>query len=128
MLENIILTTGIYDLIKDHIRRKKATKEEEEILITELKKAQQVLRKDLPADIVTVNRRVKLMDHSSQQEFDYHFVGPKKEKNKKGKHSILSTIGLATVGRKKGDIITWPFGEGKKTFEILNVEEITQSD
>ena len=47
MSTNIILTTGTYDLIKDHIRRKKVNKEQEEILTNELKYAQQVLRKDL---------------------------------------------------------------------------------
>ena len=51
MSANVILTTGIYDLIKDHVRRKKVTIEQEEILLAELKKASQVLRKDLPEDI-----------------------------------------------------------------------------
>ena len=33
MSQNIILTTGTYDLIKDHIRRKKVTPQEEELLL-----------------------------------------------------------------------------------------------
>ena len=36
--QEILLTTGVYDLIKDHIRRKKATLEEEEVLLKQLKK------------------------------------------------------------------------------------------
>lgn len=124
MSENIILTTGIYDLIKDHIRRKKVTKEEEELLISELKNAKQVLRKDLPADVVTINQRIKLLDHSNKQEVEYHFVAPEKERQKKGKYSILSSTALATVGRKTGDIITWPFNDGEKKIEILTVENL----
>lgn len=124
MSENIILTTGIYDLIKDHIRRKKVTKQEEEILTSELKNAKQVLRKDLPDDVVTVNRRVRLKDHSTQEETEYHFVSPLKEKPKKGKQSILSSTALAIVGRKTGDVITWPFNEGEKKIEILKVEHL----
>ena len=31
--QEIVLTTGIYDLIKDHIRRKKASAEEEDVLL-----------------------------------------------------------------------------------------------
>lgn len=122
MSENIILTTGIYDLIKDHVRRKKVTKQEEELLISELKNAKQVLRKELPTNIVTVNRWVKILDHTTKQESEFLFVSPMKEKLKKGKHSILSNTALAIVGRKTGDIITWPFQEGPKKIEILKVE------
>ena len=45
-----------------------------------------------------------------------------KEKVKKGKYSILSPMALATVGNKVGDVITWPFKDGDKKIEILNVE------
>lgn len=38
MSEQIIVTTGIYDMIKDHVRRKKVTKQEEALLLEELKK------------------------------------------------------------------------------------------
>jgi regulator of nucleoside diphosphate kinase len=68
MSENVILTTGIYDLIKDHVRRKKVTQQEEALLLMELKEAQQVLRRDLPENVVTVNRRVKIKDHTKNKE------------------------------------------------------------
>lgn len=42
MTKNIIVTTGIYDVIKDHIRRKKVTQAEEDRLAEELKNAVQV--------------------------------------------------------------------------------------
>ena len=54
-MSNIILTTGTYDLIKDHLRRKRVSIQEEEILTNELRTAQQVLRRELPADVVCVN-------------------------------------------------------------------------
>ena len=60
MSKNIVVTTGIYDMIKDHVRRKKVTREEEDLLLLELKHAKQVLRRELPDDVVTVNRRVKI--------------------------------------------------------------------
>jgi regulator of nucleoside diphosphate kinase len=76
----IILTTGIYDLVKDHIRRKKATPLEEEILKLQLKKAMQVPRKDLPSNVVTVETRVTIKDHTSEQTETYVFVAPDKAK------------------------------------------------
>lgn len=122
MSESVILTTGIYDMIKDHIRRKKVTKEEEELLVLELKHATQVLRKDLPDDVVTVNRRVKIMDHTTNKEQEYMFVPTTKTNPKKGKVSILCDVAVATIGRKTGDIIDWPFKEGERKIEILKVE------
>ena len=59
MSENIILTTGIYDAIKEHLRRRKVSIEEEKRLQTELKgrkrqpnvwRQQQLARSDLVSD------------------------------------------------------------------------------
>lgn len=124
MSENVILTTGIYDMIKDHVRRKKVTKQEEELLLLELKNAKQLLRRDLPEDIVTVNRRVKIKDHTENKEKEYMFVPTSKANNKKGKSSILCDVAVATVGRQVGDIINWPFKDGERKLEILRVENL----
>ncbi|MET3732472.1 GreA/GreB family elongation factor [Moheibacter stercoris] len=122
MEKNIIVTTGIYDLIKEQIRRKQVSKEQEERLNHELKHAQQVLRRDLPNDIVTVNRRVTIKDLQTQTESTYNFVSTGKERRKKGKYSIMSEMGIATVGYKQGETISWPFDEGTKEIQILKVE------
>lgn len=124
MSQNIILTTGIYDLIKDHIRRKKVTVQEEELLFNELKKASQVLRRDLPEDIVSVNRKVTFKNHTNNEEKTVMFVGPAKSKPSKNKLSILSDEGIAMVGYKVGNIIEWPSKKGDLKLEILKVEEI----
>lgn len=124
MSKNIVVTTGIYDMIKDHVRRKKVTREEEDLLLLELKHAKQVLRRELPDDVVTVNRRVKIKDHTDNKEKEYMFVATTKTNNKKGKLSILCDVAVATIGRQVGDIIHWPFKDGERTLEILKVENI----
>ena len=124
MSENIILTTGIYDLIKDHVRRKKVTIEEENLLLEELKHASQVLRKDLPEDIVTVNASVTYKEHNADVEKTVTFVGPKNSKPSKNKISILSDEGLAMVGYKTGDLVEWPAKKGNLKLEIIKVEHI----
>lgn len=83
MTKNIIVTTGIYDVIKDHIRRKKVTQAEEDRLAEELKNAVQVRRKELPEETVTVNRKVTILDHSTNQEKEYIFVPTTRVKLKK---------------------------------------------
>lgn len=122
MSENIIVTTGIYDAIKDQLRRKKVTAAEEILLQNQLRNAKQVLRRDLPENIVTVNRRVTIKDYTTQEEHEYIFVPSTKAKPKKNKFSILSDIALATVGCSIGTVIKWPFREGEKTIEITNVQ------
>ena len=121
MSENIVLTTGIYDLIKEHLRRRQTTLQEEQVLLEQLKTAKQVLRKELPEDVVTINCEINVKDVATKEEQKYLLVDDKKEKINKGKYSILSPIGLATVGNKIGDVISWPFAEGEKQIEILGV-------
>jgi regulator of nucleoside diphosphate kinase len=105
MSQNIILTTGIYDLIKDHIKSKKVTPSEEEILKLQLKNAKQLTRKNLPDDIVDIDKRVTVKNLDSDLEETYVFVAPDKAKKRNKTESILTTIGLALVGWKEGDVI-----------------------
>lgn len=127
MSEQIILTTGIYDAIKDHVRRKKVTAEEEIRILAELRGAKQVRRKELPEDVVTVDRKVRIKDHTQNKEQEYIFVGIAEAKPKRNKHSILSEMALATVGYKVGDVIEWPFEGGERKIEILKVEPWSQN-
>src|SRR5690606_1402195 len=124
MSENIILTTGIYDLIKEHVRRKKVTIEEENILIEELKNASQVLRKELPEGVVTVNSIVTYKNHTTNEEKTVTFVVTKNSRPSINNISILSDEGIAMVGYNIGDTIEWPSKKGNLKLEILNVELI----
>ena len=122
MTQEIILTTGIYDLIKDLIRRKKLTLQEEERLIVQLKNAKQVVRKSLPLDVVTVDVKVTVKNLIEKKDVVYTFVAPAKAKRRNNTESIIGSMGLALVGCKTGDIVKWHFGEEEKEFEITNVE------
>ncbi len=128
MSNQIVLTTGIYDVVKDYVRRKRVSINEENRLIEELRDAKQVLRRDLPEDVVTVERKVTIKDHTLNEEQEYIFVPTSiKPKPRKNKYSILSDMALATVGYKVGDIINWPFKEGERKIEILKVEPWIQN-
>lgn len=122
MSDHIIVTTGIYNAIKDTLRRKKVSQKEEQRLAEELKKAKQVLRRNLPSDVVTVNRKVTIKDHTLNFEKEYIFVSSNRAKPKINKHSILSEIALAVVGYKEGDLIVWPFKDGERKIEVIKVE------
>lgn len=123
-MKNVILTTGVYDLIKDHIRRKKVNKEQEEFLINELKSATQIVRREVPENVVVINSKLKVLDQDTNQELEVTLVGPSKVKVSKNRLSILSDIGLATVGRKVGEIISWPTEQAIKQYKILAVQAL----
>lgn len=124
MSENIILTTGLYDLLKEHVRRRRVTKEEEKLIMEELKTANQVLRKELPEDVVSVNKIVTYMDHTKGEVKTITLVATNRSKPSKNRFSILSDEGVAMLGRRTGDTIVWPSKKGELKIEIIKVEVI----
>ncbi len=121
----IVLTTGIYDLLKDLIRKKKLNKSNEEKLEIELRNSKQVLNRDLPADVVTVNTLVVVKDLETSEETEQRFVSPQRARRKNGTTSILSAIGVATLGYATKAIIKWELPEGVKTYQILRVDKLS---
>ena len=101
-VDSIILSTGIYDLLKEQIRRRKLSKFNEAKLERELRSAKQVLRRDLPADVVTADTRVTVKDLESGAETTYKLVGPTKARRKNETMSILSPIAVAMLGYAAG--------------------------
>jgi regulator of nucleoside diphosphate kinase len=119
---SIILTTGMFDLLKDQIRRKKLSNINEANLIEQLKNAKQVLRKDLPDNVVDINRKVRLADVETGETYTYSFVAPEKAKPKHQTASILSPIGLALIGYAEGTELSWEMDNGIRQYRI---EEVT---
>lgn len=117
----VILTTGIYDLLKDHIRRRKLSRANEIALEAQLKKAKQVLRKDLPLNVVTVGTLVTVKDLETGQEQEYKFVGPDTARKKNNTVSILSAMGIAMIGYPEGAIIEWEFNGRIEKNQITKV-------
>lgn len=124
MTTSIVLSTGIFDLLKDHIRRRKLSPYNQEKLIQELKNAKQILNKEIPADVVTVNTQVRVKELETGEEFTYLIVPPAKAKNKNKTISILSPIGVAMVGYNQGAELSWEMPEGVKKFRIEEVSRL----
>jgi regulator of nucleoside diphosphate kinase len=125
MSQEIILTTGIYDLIKDHVRRKKVSAAAETLVLAKLKGAKQITRKNLPQEVISIDTRVTIKNHTSQEEEVHSFVAPDKAKQKNKTQSILTDMGLAVVGNKEGDVIEWPLQDSTLKLEIIKVEALS---
>jgi regulator of nucleoside diphosphate kinase len=120
----MILTTGLYDLLKDQIRRKKLSREAKDALEAELKRASQVLRKDLPDNIVTTDTVVSVKELDSGGQFDCKLVAPGKARRKNRTLSILSPIGIAMLGYAEGTVVQCDYPEGMRKYQILKVSRM----
>ncbi len=112
----------MFDLLKDQIRRKKLSPHNELKIAEQLKTAKQVLRKDLPSNIVDIDRNVRMADVESGETYTYRFVAPDKAKQKNKTLSILSPIGLALIGYAEGTILSW---EVEHSIRQLRIEEVS---
>lgn len=123
-IKPITLSTGLYDLLKDHLRKHKLSKYNEEKLALELRSAQQLLNKELPSNVVTVNKKVRVKLLHTGEEQVYNFVGTTKAKRKNNTTSILTPIGIATIGHTEGTELDWEMPEGVVTIKIEEVSDL----
>jgi len=120
----IVLTTGMYDLLKEQLRTRKLSRYNEDKLILELKSARQVLSRELPENIVTVDKKVRVKDLNSGEELSFKLVAPAKAKRKHNTDSILSPIGIAMLGYEQGAELKWEMGGQIKEYRIEEVSKL----
>lgn len=119
----IILTTGMFDLLKEQIRRKRLSHFNELKLTEQLRNSEQVLRKDLPGHVVDVNKTVKVRELVTGETWVYNFVPHDKVKRKHQTLSILSQMGIALLGFTKGAITEWETAEGIRKYQIEEISD-----
>lgn len=123
--EQLILTKIDYDIImsclKKGLNRNSFNRKDSEELETEIKKARLVKSEELPTDAVRLNSTVTIKDEKDAKIIQVIVVTPDKANIKQKKISIMSPIGRALIGFRKGQKIKWEVPAGKKTFTILDV-------
>lgn len=125
---SITISRGMFDLLKDQIRRRKLSPYNAAKLDLELKTAIQVLRRDIPTNVVAINSVVTVKEQESGAETQYTLVAPQMARNKNKTTSITSDIGVALVGYKEGDMVKWEVSEGVlKTFTIVSVTRLVNT-
>src|SRR5947199_3824246 len=77
------------------------------MLKQELARAEIVASEDIPADIVTMNSRVRVKDLDSGRQSIYLLVFPRDADVAQGRISVLAPIGTAIIGYRAGDVIEW---------------------
>ena len=87
----------------------------------ELKNAVVVVPKDIPADVITMHSKFKIKHLDTNEESTYTLVFPFDADLEQHKLSILAPIGVAVIGYKLGDEISWEVPSGKRR---IRIEEI----
>jgi len=92
-----------------------------EELDDELRRAKVVAPTSIPADIVTMNSKIRLTDLDSGKEVTYQLVFPGDADAGQNKISILAPIGTALIGFKVGDTVEWGAPAGVKRMKIEEI-------
>lgn len=87
----------------------------------ELNRAIVVPSKDIPADVITMNSRVHLLDLETKEEMRYTLVFPDEADFTEGKISVLAPIGTAMLGYRAGDTFRWQVPAGVRRIKIQSI-------
>lgn len=90
-------------------------------LLKQFKVAQMLSQETISGDVITMNSRVLVKDLVSGREAEITITYPHDAGNREGKVSIFSPIGVALLGRKVGDNISWRVPNGIGRFEIQKI-------
>jgi regulator of nucleoside diphosphate kinase len=90
-------------------------------LAAELRRAETVSAKDIPANVVTMNSRVVLRDLGSGEQKTYTLVFPRNANVDTGAISVLAPVGTAILGYAAGDEVEWRVPSGTRRFRIEEV-------
>ena len=90
-------------------------------LDVELSRAQVVAPTEVPADVVTMNSKVSLVDLDTNEEMVVTLVFPQDADVAESKVSVLAPVGTAMLGYRVGDTFSWPVPDGVRR---LRVEKI----
>src|SRR6476469_7627022 len=107
----LVITQNDYETIMMNLKssniKNTFDRHDAEELEAELKKATLVNNDDLPHDVVRLNSRVTIKDEKENKILELMVVTPEKADIKQRKISILSPIGTALIGYKKGKQVSW---------------------
>jgi regulator of nucleoside diphosphate kinase len=90
-------------------------------LVESLGRAKLLTQKDIAKTVITMNSRVKLKDLRSRREVEITITYPPDAEPSERRVSVLSEIGLALLGRKENDIVSWKIPNGVGQFQVDKV-------
>jgi regulator of nucleoside diphosphate kinase len=118
-LNTVVLSEQDYRLMKRFVAQAPAG--EGLALEHELERAVIVHKYAFPAHTVALNSNVRIEELSSNKTFDLTIVAPALANATEKRISVLSPLGTALIGFRKGEEVEWKMPGGKRKFRILDV-------
>ena len=124
MRENIIVTVSDYDrlmglpglgLVKHRMS------DDLQKLYHNLNDAKKLSPQRIAGSVITMNSTVLLREVNSGRESEITVTYPKDANPLQRKVSVLSPIGVALLGRKENDVVSWRVPSGMGMFQIVKV-------
>jgi len=94
-----------------------------QMLEKEIEKATIVPGHQLPADVVTMCSRVRIVDMRTGEQLVYQIVYPHEANYAEKRISVLAPIGVALLGYPAGTEIEWQVPSGTRRLRIEAVEQ-----
>ena len=91
-------------------------------LAAELERARIADTDDVPADVITIHTRVRVLDLVSGERRDLMLVLPRESDASAGRISVLAPLGTALLGYRVGDEIEWLMPGGLRRMRIESVQ------
>lgn len=76
-----------------------------------------------PSDRVVFGCTVRMVDLATDAEVLYQVVGDLESDVRQGRISYTSPLGKALIGKSEGDEVVFDAPNGRRTFEILGIEQ-----
>ena len=122
----LILAKEDFEIIMSYIKRRVSpvtfNRQDIQELEMEVKKAELVDKAHLPGDVIRLNSIVTIKEEERNKLMELTLVIPEKANIKQRLVSIMSPIGTALIGFRKGQRVKWQVPAGKKTFTIMDVK------
>lgn len=90
-------------------------------LSTRLGAAKLLSPDEIKKSVITMNSRVRLKDLRSGSEAEITITYPRDANPRERRVSILSEIGLALLGKRENDVVSWRTPKGEGSFRIERV-------
>ncbi|MBL7711091.1 MAG: GreA/GreB family elongation factor [Chitinophagaceae bacterium] len=120
-LNPVVLTEEDYRLLKPYAGSSLPGSAEEMSLAYELSRAVIVAKDAFPKHGIRLNSRVSVLDMDTQKVLEFTIVMPEHAAISQQKISVLTPMGAALIGFRKGEEVQWKVPAGLKRFRILDV-------
>lgn len=94
-----------------------------QVLKSELERARVVVLEETPADVVTMNSQIGVLDLETGEQSDYTLVFPLEADVSAKRISVLAPLGTALLGFRDGDIVEWMMPGGMRRLRIERVHQ-----